>query len=67
MNGPRYELAPILSMDDYHEVMCELDSLMRTDPALDSAEGIRLRALADAAEAWERRHWPDMFPERDHG
>lgn len=66
MNGRR-EVVPIQSMDDYHEVMCEIDTLCRRDPPLDSPDGIRLRALADAAEAWECRHWPDMFPEKCNG
>jgi antitoxin component HigA of HigAB toxin-antitoxin module len=62
MNTPA-DPAPIETLDEYHRYIAELDGLMRLDPDPETPEGVRLLALVDAIEVFERKAWPSMFPE----
>jgi antitoxin component HigA of HigAB toxin-antitoxin module len=63
MNIPP-EVAPIETPMQYHTYMTELSVLMASDPGIDTPEGIWMMALIDAIEDYERKEWPDMFPDR---
>lgn len=59
------EVAPLESLDQYYVYMDEVAALCDVDPVNESPEAVRLLALVDAIEDYEKQHWPDMFPPRD--
>lgn len=49
---------------DYIDAMAEVLEICSLDPEPDTQQGIRLLELTDAIEAYEREHFPEMFPSR---
>lgn len=51
-------MEPIYTHEQYESVKATIEQLMASDPPPGSADGAQLVALAELAEAYERKRWP---------